>query len=285
MTDRATPLAFNTVGVGWHLKPRRRIFLRVAGVLGAAIFVGPGIAAGLQGKYLAAVFLVVVGVCFGLLPMDLPRRRLPARRHDGADGAGLLLPVHPMRLTTIVACAVIGLVLSASGVGMAVEGAQAGDLGQVVGSLVALLIGVLLLLGSRAGIRGRRLVERGLLLTPGAVVTRLGRETVTVPWDEVERVHAHWRRRTRGAFTSVDEQVHNWLSFELREGSTVEPDPLQLLSGSTGPSVDAGDLAVDPYAVLDLARFYLDHPDARGELATDASLARLSQLERARSGR
>ena len=282
MTDQTTPLAFNTTGTGWHLRPRRRFFFVALGLLGGAVFVVGGVAAVRDQKYLAAAFLLVVGVAFALLPMPSSRRRLPARRYDGDGGPGLLLPVHPSRVATIAATGVIGAVLAAAGVGMAVEGVATGEVGQVFGSLLTLLVGGLLLLGSHAGIRSRMATDRGLVLTPEGVLLRTRRAPATVPWSRIGEVRAHWHRRVKGAFTSVEEPIHNWLTFELRAGAPVEPDPLRVMSGSASPTMDAATLAVDPYVVLDLARFYLQHPECRAELATDAGQARLDALRRAR---
>jgi hypothetical protein len=282
VTDQTTPLAFNTTGTGWHLRPRRRYFFVAIGLLGAAVFVFGGVAAVRDGKYLAAIFLLVVGVAFGLLPVPGRRRLLPARRYDGEGGPGLLLPVHPSRVTTIAASGVIGAVLAAAGVGMAVEGVVTGEVGQVFGALLTLLFGALLLLGAYAGVRSRMATDRGLVLTPAGVLLRTGRVQTSVPWEQVADVRAHWHRRVKGAFTSVEEPIHNWLTFELHADATVEPDPLRVMSGSASPTMDAATLAVDPYVVLDLARFYLQHPECRAELATDAGPARLDALQRAR---
>jgi hypothetical protein len=283
VTDQTTPLAFNTTGTGWHLQPRRRILFVVLGLLGAAVFVLGGVAAVNDGKYLAAGFMLVVGVAFALLPMPANRRRLPARRYDGEGGPGLLLPVHPSRVATIVASGVIGTVLTVAGVGMTIEGVTTGELGQAFGSLLTLLLAVLLLLGSCAGVRSRMATDRGLVLTPGGVLLRTRRVPATVAWEQVSEVRAHWHRRVKGAFTSFEEPIHNWLTFELRDGAgATEPDPLRVMSGTTSPTLDAATLAVDPWVVLDLARFYLHHPEARAELATDAGAARLESLRRER---
>jgi hypothetical protein len=282
VTDRTTPLAFNSSGTGWHLQPRRRFFFVALGLLGGAVFVVGGVAAAGDGKYLAAAFLLVVGVAFALLPWPGSSRRLPARRYDGEGGPGLLLPVHPTRVVTIAASGVVGAVLAAAGVGMAVEGVLTGQLGQAFGSLLTMLVGGLLLLGSYAGIRSRMAVDRGLVLTPGGVLLRTRRAPASVPWDGIADVRAHWRRRVKGAFTSIEEPIHNWLTFELRGGATAGPDPLQVLSRTASPTMDAATLAVDPWLVLDLARFYLNHPECRAELATDAGPARLDALRRAR---
>jgi hypothetical protein len=64
--------------------------------------------------------------------------------------------------------------------------------------------------------------------------------------------------------------------------AAVDPDPLRTMSGSASPTLDAATLAVDPYVVLDLARFHLQHPECRAEPATDAGQARLDALRRAR---
>ncbi|MBB6628327.1 hypothetical protein H5V45_13455 [Nocardioides sp. KIGAM211] len=283
MSDQATPIRGNRAGEGWHLEPRRRWLLLVGAVLAAALLIVPGIVAATQGKLLAAAFCIVIGLAFLALPFGRTRRRLPARAWTDGTEHGVLLPTHPMKVTSIAALAVLGSVLTAAGVGIGVEAVLDGTYGDLVGAFISLLIGLLMLLGAYAGIRSRMASDRGLLLTPAAVTLRTGRVVEVLPWTGVVAVHAHWNRRVRGAFKSVDEQIDNWLTFQTAPGVVEGDDPLALMSGTKQPTLDAETLAMDPYVVVDVLRFYLEQPDRRTELATDAALARVADLERNRA--
>lgn len=274
MSQEATPIAFNRRGDGWHLHATRVWWYRGLSLVAAAIFLAVSINAWTEGKVVATLVLVAVGVAFAVAPYRHSSRRLPPRTVVDRGGPGLLLPVHPFSVAAIAAALVLGIVLGAGALVALDDAVATGALGQGVGAILGLVPAGLLLLGGYAGIRSRIAADRGVLLLPDVVVLRTRREPVRIPWAAVREVRAHWRRRVRG-YPSPDEQISNWLTFEV---ARPDSDALALMSGSSSPSMDPTSFAVDADAALALIRFYLAHPDARAELGTDRALARYGEL-------
>ena len=277
MTESTTPLRFNESGEGWHLKPKRRILFYAAGLLIGAIFLFAAVAAFGDGKPVAGVVMVVIGLALGSLPFGGRRKvRQPPRLYDG----GLLLPAKPMSVMTIASLGLIGPILVIGSIGVAVD-AFRGDgsvVGSIIGMIIGTLFGLLMCLGAYAGVKQRRAPDRGLLLTPDSLTLRTRAEPVTIPWTDLAGVRAHWTRPIREGWTTPGESINNWISFPTQSGSS--RDVLSVMSGTPDPAMDADSLAMDPALALGVLQFYAAHPEARAELGSDQALARVDSLAR-----
>lgn len=272
MTDR-TPLAFHQQGEGWHLEPRRHRVLRfgvgAVGVLGLLAGVGnltDGDTAAGVGLLLFGLLMLAAAFLLHRRPRPRPPRHLAA-----APGPGLLVPVRAGSLLAVVGFGVLGafflLVVTAAGVLMLRDGELPGIAALVAGPV----LGALFLAGAWGTVTARRTPDRGILLTPDAVVLRTRAEPETIPWSELVRVRDHWGRGVRVGPTMPDDIVNNWLTFETREP---DGDRLSLLSGSPDPSVPVETLGTDPALALAVCRHYLEHPGERAGLADPQVLAR-----------
>lgn len=268
-----TPLTFNERGEGWHFTPKRRVLLKAGALLVLALFLAAAARELGDGDLLAAAFMTLIGFAFGVIPFGRTTRRLSPRLYDGPSGRGLLLPTHPMKLTTLLSLGLLGALLLVGGIGIGVEALGDGRPGRAAGSLIGIGFGAVLAVGAYAGVRSRLAVDRGVLLTPEAVVLRTQREPITVAWSAVTGVRPHWTRFVREGITTPGESISNWLTFEAAAWDGVLG--VAVLAGVNAPTVDAEALAVDPERVLAICRFYLAEPEAREELATEAALARL----------
>lgn len=283
MTETPTPLMFKDSGDGWHLRPRRRFLLLGGALFLTALLAFAAIKALAEDNVLAAVLLLVVAAAVAALPFDRSRRRLPPTTYDGPEGRGTLLPVHAVRVVTIAALVVFGLLLVVVpllAVGKSLE-EGADDLAlTVVVSLLLLLIGLFLLLGAYGGVRSRLAPSKGILLTPTRVVLRTQAEPVSFDWEVLRGVRPHWNRRrpVRDLLPSPEDLIHNWLTFDVDGGRFDGTNPLALLSGTDQPTLEAEKLASDPDAVLAFCRHYLAHPGSRGELGTPVALERFRDL-------
>lgn len=273
-TPSTTPISGNDAGEGWHFAPRRRYLLAGACLLLAAILLLAGVSALREGNVLAFVLVALFAFAIGAIPFGRTRKRLPPRPYDGPEGRGLLLPIHPMRLTAMAGFFLIGLLLLLAPV-MAVDeapdGAGAGRLVlAVVLSLFAFATGVFFMLAVWGGIRSRMTPDKGILLTPERVVLRTQAEPMSFAWDDLRAVRPHWNRfrPPSDVFRSAEDPIHNWLSFEVEGGRYDGTNALAGMSGSGHPTMDAEKLAVDPDEVLRLCRHYLAHPAERMSLSS-----------------
>lgn len=274
-TSSTTPISGNDAGEGWHFEPRRRVLLTGACLLLALVLLLAGVGALREGNVLAFAVVALFAFAIGSIPFGRTRKRLPARPYDGPEGRGLLLPVHPMKLTSMLGFLLIGLLLLLAPV-MAVDelpdGAGAGRIVlAVVLSLFAFATGAFFLLAVWGGIRSRATPDKGVLLTPDRVVLRTQAEPMSFAWDDVRAVRPHWNRfRPPGdLIRSAEDPIHNWLSFEVAEGRFEGPNALGAMSGSPHPTLDAEKLAMDPEEVLATCRRFLEHPAERASLADD----------------
>ncbi|WP_134740281.1 hypothetical protein [Nocardioides sp. 503] len=283
MTDAPTPLTFRDSGAGWHLRPRRRYLLLVGAILVAVVLALAALRALVQGKALAAVLLAVFAVAVAAIPFSNSRRRLPPTTYDGPEGRGTLLPIHAVRVLTILALVVFGLLLVLAPV-MALEAVLEDGGGDRVFGLVisvfVLLLGLLLLVGAYGGVRSRLAPSKGILLTPTQVVLRTQAEPMSFGWEALRGVWPHWTRQRSALdlIPSPEDPIHNWLSFEVAPGAVQGVNALGAMAGTQDPTLDAEKIASDPDAVVALCRFYLAEPEARAELGTPAALARFRDL-------
>jgi hypothetical protein len=276
MTTEPTPLLFNQRGEGWHLEPRRNLLFKVGGVLAMVLLPLAGIGRLVAGHPWQAVGLAVVGVALGVVPFDRNTQRLPARTVDVDGERGLLVPTHPPKRATVVAMAVLGLMLLTFSVAAVVLAVRDGEAGVAVVSVVLVAFGLLLVVGAVGAARARRAQDRGLLVLPTAVVLRTGRRGPRLPWEEIAGFRDHWSRPGRKIlWTEITDEVDSWLSVEPAPHASWEPDPLRAMTGTASPTIKATTLAVDPVVVLALLRLYRDRPDLREELGTELAVRRV----------
>ena len=262
-----TPLAFRHQGEGWHLNPRRKRWLQLGvgfiGVLGLA----SGVSNLGEGETAPGVGLLLFGGALLTTAVMLSRRRTPlAPRHlPTAPGPGLVLPVRGGSLGAIVGFGALGVLFLVAVTGAGVVTLSEGDWRGIVGIAIGLGVGALFLVGSWGTLQARRTPDRGIVLTPEAVVLRTRKEPETIPWAELVRVRDHWGRAVRVGPTMPDDVVNNWLTFETH---APDGDRLTLFSGSQSPSVPVEVLGADPALTLEICRHYLGHPADRAELAS-----------------
>ncbi|MCD4524294.1 hypothetical protein [Nocardioides sp. cx-173] len=283
MTQAPTPLTFNDSGAGWHLHPRRRYLLLVGALLVAAMLATAAVKALVDGKVWAAVPLLVLAGAVAVLPFDNSRRRLAPTTYDGPEGRGTLLPVHGVRVVSILAMLVFGLLLllvPVFAVTEGLDGSTGDNVLMVVISLFLLLFGLLMLVGAYGGVRSRLTPSKGILLTPTRIVLRTQAQPMSFGWEVVRGVWPHWTRH-RGWTDLVptpEDPIHNWLSFDVEPGRFDGENPLGPGARTSSPTLDAEKLASDPDAVLGLCRLYLEHPELREELGMPAALERFRAL-------
>lgn len=283
-----TPLQLTTRGEGWHHhRSSRRLTLGASGFLGGGLLVC-AVGAAREEAWLAAVFLTVVGLAVLALTAGRDPRPRPVRLftppadpvEPPAPGTstGVLVPTRPHRWTMLASWSVLGLLLAGAGVVAGVQGAVRGEVGGALGSVIPAGLGVLLLLAVHAGLRNRLTPHQGLLLRPDALVLRTEAIQVSVPWDTITRLRPHWTKVTSRGTTVV---VNNWLSVETtleldRESTT----GVSVVAGTgTTPTLDIDALAAPPVAVLEVCRFYLEHPERRLELETERGVSAVQHGE------
>lgn len=278
--QETTPLEGHERGEGWHLGDAVGNRSRAVVTVIAAVLVLVAASAAANGAWPAAGLLLATAV--GAAVLRLGRDPAPRTPHL-AEGDGVLLPARPARPVVLVTWLLLGLLMSVSGVALALSlllGDGTADRAQVTGAVlgggVALLLGLVVLGATWSGVRHRLAPRQGLLLRPDALVLRTQARPVVLPWESVTRVRPHWsRQRARG----VTVAVRSWLSIEVTPPlDRGESTALSAFAGTgTTPTVDIEAVAVPPGAVLEACRFYLQHPARRGELATPDGLRRLAE--------
>ncbi len=286
MTHDAEPLAFRDEGEGWHLRARRMLALRAAlvllagGLIAVAVRVGPDHAGSAAYLLLLALALVLA------VPARRVRRPAPPRLIEAPQGRGLLLPLRAASLTGIAAP---GLLAAACWLAplLVVTAPWRGPLddlpsraGAALGLLVAVGAGALAALAAHAGVRSRLATDRGIVLLPDRVLLRTQRHPLSLAWDDLRSVRAHWTR-VRGfgdAVSSPEDLVQSWLTFEVGADAPAGARPLAAVSRQPHPTLDARSVGTDPDVALALCRHYLAHPEHRGELATEQSVVRATSL-------
>jgi hypothetical protein len=280
VTNTPTPIHGNESGTGWHLKPRRRIlFMFEFFFVAACLFSGTAKMVD-QGDPILAVILA----CFGLTLVSVPfwkyRRGRPPYLLDSGSGTGLALPVHTTNLGIVIVPGVPGVVLTSIAAILAIRGHDLTAAPPFYIFLMILMAGIILLFIAYHGLRHRQYKGRALVLTPESIELRHQFRPQVLPWESVTEVQAHWERIV-GARLTPQDPIYNYLSFELAPGTEVKSAGYSNhFSTKDETSVETGMLAVNPYTVLELLRFYLDHPDFRSELGTEASLARVTEITR-----
>lgn len=271
-----TPLRFHREGEGWHLHPKRAGCFLVAGVVLFSVFALMAAMQWNRSPWLTAL-LLGVGLVFGAIPFVVrrDRRRSPARLIQYDARPATLVPVNAFSVAGVAIFALLGiLMLGGAGV-LAYAAFTEGTWSNLVGTVLLGAIGLLFAAGAVGAVSQRGRADLGIVVDADGVTLTDRKVPTRVAWDDVQQVRDHWRRGVWSGLPTPDDQVHNWLTFELHHEPEVA-DPATLSSGTKHPSVNAGSLGVDPYAALGFLRFYLDHPERRHELGGSDSLARLS---------
>lgn len=288
MLPDTTPLTGNNDGEGWHLKPKRRFFFAALSVVGALILVGLARQALAEGRVVVAVYALLIAVPIAAVPVERQRSQ-PARMFESPTSYGLLLPLHPYKVSLVVCFALVAPLLLATPFGLVYAGTQgrlegAEYVGAVLGSLVAVAVGLLFVAAAWGGLASRRSPNRGILLTIDGVVLRTQHKPASFGWHAVRGVRAHWRRQRSAGdnFISPEDIVRNWFTFEVDPAQVEGSTPASAFAGIKHPTLDASRMALDPELALAVCRFYLDDAEARGELRTTSALDRVASLARSR---
>jgi hypothetical protein len=144
---------------------------------------------------------------------------------------------------------------------------------RLVGTVGVVFFGVGLYLGVRRG-WGRRW---RVLLTPSAVVVAAGGARAVVPWEAIRQVRAtEVTTHVRGV--AIREPL---VGIDVSEPQAIQTGSLERLLLPLTRRCDADislpirTLDIDPRLLYQALRYYHQHPQARGELATQAGLARI----------
>lgn len=167
-------------GEGWYLHPGSpRLVRKVGAVLCPAIGFG-GVQALRDGRFVVAGLAVAVAGIIGALTFAKRPATLPPSLHRDQTGVGTLLPTHPLRASTVLALAAVGVIFVTSAV-ILVANRRAADGPYLIGVVLMSVIGVLFLAGSYGGVRMRMTSGTGILLLPHGVVLRTRRERSCSP--------------------------------------------------------------------------------------------------------
>ncbi|MEI2714046.1 MAG: hypothetical protein V9G04_12340 [Nocardioides sp.] len=209
-------------------------------------------------------------VSIGALPFldRSPAREQQASHHDG----GLLLPVRPFAPAGIAVFLIVGVFFVALAL-VALYAAVADQMYSfIIGFLLLGGVGAIFLTTAVMSVRQLRAGAGGIVADPeGIRLTSLSRDVWSVPWDQVTGIRAHWLRMAIGLKMPTD-SIANYLQIQAPEWTA--PGRLGRLGRTGGPNLEVRSLAMDPYAALRVLTYYVEHPDARHELATDAAVAR-----------
>jgi hypothetical protein len=222
---------------------------------------------------IAALFFFA---CLLTAPLFAPRRRrgrprLEAVRLDGHEERGVVVPYSGAAQALLLAASAC-LALACLGLAVFAGGPGAWP-ARVVGGVGAAFFGGGLVALVRRG-WGRRWQ---VLLTPSAVVVAAGGARTVVPWTAIRQVRAtEVSTSVRGMTVReplVGIDVHDHQAVRTgRLGRLLLPLNRRLAADVALP-VRA--LDVEPERLCQVLRHYLEHPEARAELAGPAGLARL----------
>jgi hypothetical protein len=144
---------------------------------------------------------------------------------------------------------------------------------RLVGTVGVVFFGVGLYMGARRG-WGRRW---RVLLTPSAVVVAAGGARAVVPWEAIRQVRAtEVTTHVRGV--AIREPL---VGIDVRDPQAIQTGSLERLLLPLNGRCDADislpirTLDIDPRLLYQALQYYHQHPQARGELATQAGLARI----------
>jgi hypothetical protein len=144
---------------------------------------------------------------------------------------------------------------------------------RLVGTVGVVFFGVGLYMGARRG-WGRRW---RVLLTPSAVVVAAGGARAVVPWEAIRQVRAtEVTTHVRGV--AIREPL---VGIDVRDPQAIQTGSLERLLLPLNRRCDADislpirTLDIDPRLLYQALQYYHQHPQARGELATQAGLARI----------
>lgn len=279
---RFTPSDDDGSGEGWRFGADdggdRRWFFVVLAVLLLVLAVWPLTV----GQYVIPA-LLAGGAAVMLVPLFIgPREPMAPVLHDGPEGGGLLLPTYPMRLLAIIGFALFGGVLVVAGFWVGVSGLRDDRPGMLFGTVIGVVLGGICLSGAWFGLWARMKTDQGVLLSESGISVLGHGQPLVMGWPALTGMRAHWTRgsldnQARLALTSKGpDTFRNWLSFQVTDFAGENPQAP--FARTAAPTVDADDLAVDPYTVLAVCQYYLEHPEARGELTTSAALERVRTL-------
>ncbi len=282
-SDETTPLGFSaTEGDGWHLDHPGGKVLTVVAVATGAVSIAFAVRTAAQGDWLPAVTVFLFALAVLLKPWSPTAARSAPRDYEGPLGAGLALPIHPVRWRSIGSLSLFA-VLCFTGLGTALY--RLGDvddpLGTVAATVVVGLLGAFFALGAYGGVRSQLTNDRCLLLTVDGLVIGGVRTPVRVRWHDVRGLRRHWTVTRRRGLLHHNDLVHNWLSFDVVPGAVEGKTPTSTLARTEEPTIDVATLAVDPRVVVAVVTFYLDNPEARGELRTVEAVDRAAEIARA----
>jgi hypothetical protein len=254
-------------------------------VVGGLLTVG-GLVLALTGEGAERGAGVTIGLfffaCLLTAPLFAPgwrrgRSRLETLRLGDRHQRGILVPYSGWR-TALQLAAMACLALACLGFVMFAD-AFADDPGEspwpirLLGVVGVVFFGLGGLLFARRG-WGRRW---RVLLTPSAVVIAAGGAQTVVPWDAIQQVRAtEVTSYVRGV--AVREPL---VGIYVSDPQAIQTGPLERLLLPLNRRIGADlalpirTLAIDPRRLLQILRYYHQHPQARLELATEAGLARV----------
>ena len=148
---------------------------------------------------------------------------------------------------------------------------------RLVGAVGVVFFGVGGFVAARRG-WGRRW---RVLLSPSAVVIAIGGARTVVPWEAIQQVRAtEVTTHVRGV--AIREPL---VGIDVSDPQAIQTGPLERLLLPLNRRLAADitlpirTLDIDPALLYQALRYYHQHPQARGELATQAGLARMQHRQ------
>ena len=256
----------------------RNALVRMAGAFGGCVFVAGGVIALFdeRGSWATVVFFWVFGILVVGIPMSLGVKNIePSTRIIGGEYGTFLARTTSTngRLVVFIGLAVVFYAVTVAGI---VRAFSQPFESKIIGALVITGgLGTFFAFATRGALRESKTVDVGLFLTLSGVVFRERMKPITLKWDEVSRVYAHWVKSQQWG-----QPASNWLTFERfnhagpGSGPEVYRDVNQFASGTAEPTVDLEALSGDPRKIVAGVEYYLNNPQARSELGTSMALNR-----------
>lgn len=197
----------------------------------------------------------------------------------GVRETGLLLPMRRVSLWSGIAPLLFGVPLVAMGLLSAVIGVIDRDWSALGGLVVLGGVGSLPALLGYAVLTTRKSADPGLYLTPSRIALGSGRNQLAVPWQDIAGISLHTTDRGRGRLSP---RGHNDFRIDVHDLSRVQLAPdspaAKRLARATKPGTIVKVLddliQVNPLLAYLAVRHYLEHPEQRRNIVSDAAQRR-----------
>jgi hypothetical protein len=224
------------------------------------------------GALLCAGAVALVAVALLLPPRRPLRVALGDVRLPNAVVRGVQFPLRRPRVAVTV-WAVLALVFLATAVLLAVYAVANDKPSHLIGTAVIGLFGALFTMAVVAYLRRDRTNPPSVTLGAAGVVL-VGNSARLIPWDEITGVTATIHEIVSGWWTIRQNAITIATAGDDEAGGGLRRFA-SFLVGNGDATVRNVQFDTDPVAAFHTLRFYWQHPDARGELTSEASVGRV----------